>query len=66
MAYYLSYHWAKNNLMINVSHVYKNCSYKSVQSGDITSLRIYITIGEGEVIHFNAAFSFAYELEFIE
>ena len=52
--------------MINVSHVYENCSYKSVKSDDITSLRTYITKGEGEVIHFNAAFSVAYELEFTE
>ena len=44
--------------------VYENCSYKSVKSDDITSLRTYIT--KGEVIHFNAAFSVAYELEFIE
>ena len=61
--WHIIYH-AKNNLMINVSHVYENCSYKNVKSSDITSLRIYIT--KGEVIYFNAAFSVAYELEFIE
>ena len=48
------------------TYVYKNCSYNSIKYGDITSLRIYITKREGEVINVNAAFSVAYELEFIE
>ena len=54
--------------MITLSHnyVYENCSYKSIKSGDIASIRIYITIGYGEVINVSAALSVAYELEFIE
>lgn len=48
------------------TYVYDNCSYKTIKSGDITSLRIYITKGDNQVININAAFAVTYELEFIE